>query len=108
MLVVAKLAINLEKQGLSPSFYGKNAINRVAGGALPHHLFAEQNGVGGIVGGESVAAVLHAEHDKRLRAVVAHRPFAAGRHTHHAPFAYGKHVAVDLELAYSPWPPRKK
>lgn len=52
----------------------------------------------GVFGGEGVATVLHAEHQKGFGSVVAHAALPFRSHTHHAAFLYGEHLAVDLEL----------
>ncbi len=52
----------------------------------------------GVFGGEGVATVLHAEHQKGFGPVVAHAALPFRSHAHHAAFLYWEHLAVDLEL----------
>ena len=49
--------------------------------------------------GEGIAAILHAQHHERFRAIVAHRTLAGGRYPHHGPFGHGEALSVHLELA---------
>lgn len=66
---------------------------------LPLYRFIENVSVGGILGGECVAAILHAKHHKGLGAVVAHAAAAVGGHAHYGSFLNREDIAVNLELA---------
>ena len=66
-------------------------------GALPLDRLGEDIAVGGILGREGIAAILHAEHGQRLRAVVAHRAAAGRSDPHDAALADGERLPVDLE-----------
>lgn len=68
-------------------------------GWLPLDRAGQDMAVGGIVGGERAGAILHAEHDERFAAVVAHGAPALGSHAHDRPLPDREDGAVDLEFA---------
>ena len=63
--------------------------------------FIENVSIGSILGCECIAAILHAEHHKRLRAVVAHTAATVGSHTDNTAFFDRKYIAVDLKLSFA-------
>lgn len=70
-------------------------------GISPLDRFLQYDAVGGIFGGESVATILHAEHDKRLCAVVADAAATVGSNANYRAFLNGKNIAVNLKLAFA-------
>ena len=66
---------------------------------LPLHRLLQDIPVRRVCFGEGVAPILHAQHHKRLRAIVAHRTLALGSHPHHRTFGHGNDLPVHLELA---------
>ena len=68
---------------------------------LPFYGFVEDVSVGGVFGGEGVAAILHAEHHQGFGAVVAHAAASVGSHTDNGAFLDRKYVAVNLEFSFA-------
>ena len=68
---------------------------------LPFYWFVENVSVGGVLGGECVAAILHAEHHKGVGAVVAHAAASVGSHAHYGAFLNREDIAVNLELSFA-------
>ena len=66
---------------------------------LPLDRLAEDVAVGGVIGGEGVAAILHAEHHKGSCAVVAHAAASVGSHANYGAFLNGEDLAVNLKFA---------
>ena len=67
----------------------------------PLYRLIENVSVGGVLGGECVAAILHAEHHKGLGAVIAYAAASGGSHAHYGAFLDRKNLAVNLKLSFT-------